>query len=89
LADSGWHAGAAYRRIAPLFGHCRERLTPGGRMYVMVSSDSDLDLFGGLISTAGFRAKLAYEHSIFIESFIIYELVPEPAGGGPLSAGDA
>ena len=40
----------------------------------MVSSDSDLDLFGKLIDKAGFRAKLAHEYSILIELFIIYEL---------------
>jgi methylase of polypeptide subunit release factors len=85
LADSGWHAGPAYRYIDALFDHCRERLRPGGRMYVMVSSDSDLDLFGWLIGKAGFQAKLAHEHSIFIESFLIYELVPGTEGGGPLS----
>jgi release factor glutamine methyltransferase len=61
---------------ASLFDLSRERLKPAGRMYVMVSSDSDLDLFGRLISRAGFRAKLALEHSILIESFIIYELIP-------------
>jgi release factor glutamine methyltransferase len=77
LADAGWYAGPNYRHVAALFDQSRERLKPGGRMYVMVSSDTDLDLFGRLIAKAGFRAKLAYEHSIFIESFIIYELVPE------------
>jgi methylase of polypeptide subunit release factors len=75
LADRGWHAGPNYRDIAALFDQSRERLKPGGRLYVMVSSDSDLDLFGALIDRAGFRARLVYEHSIFIESLIIYELV--------------
>src|ERR1035438_10302208 len=42
LADRGWHAGPHYRDIAALFDQSRERLKPGGRMYVMVSSDSDL-----------------------------------------------
>jgi methylase of polypeptide subunit release factors len=74
LADRGWHAGPAYRDIAALFEQSRARLKPGGRLYVMVSSDSDLDLFGSLIQQAGFRARLAHEHSIMIESFIIYEL---------------
>jgi release factor glutamine methyltransferase len=74
LTDRGWHAGPAYRDVAALFDQARERLRPGGRLYVMVSSDSDLDLFGKLIDKAGFRAKLAHEYSIFIESFIIYEL---------------
>jgi release factor glutamine methyltransferase len=74
LTDRGWHAGPAYRDVAALFDQARERLKPGGRLYVMVSSDSDLDLFGKLIDKAGFRAKLAHEYSIFIESFIIYEL---------------
>ncbi|MEZ5891357.1 MAG: methyltransferase [Xanthobacteraceae bacterium] len=76
LADRGWHAGPAYRDIAALFEQAQERLKPGGRIYVMVSSDSDLDLFGRLIDEAGLRARLALERSIFIESFIIYELTP-------------
>jgi methylase of polypeptide subunit release factors len=79
LADAGWHAGAGYRHVAALFDQSRERLKPGGRIYVMVSSDTDLELFGKLIAKAGFQARLAYEHSIFIESFIIYELVAESA----------
>ena len=74
LTDRGWHAGPAFRDVANLFDQARERLKPGGRLYVMVSSDSDLDLFGERIKKAGFTAKLAREYSIFIESFIIYEL---------------
>jgi release factor glutamine methyltransferase len=74
LADRGWHAGPDYRDIAALFDQARERLKPGGRVYVMVSSDSDLDRFGALIDQAGFRARRAHEHSIYIESLIIYEL---------------
>jgi release factor glutamine methyltransferase len=75
LTDRGWHAGPAYRDVAALFDQARACLRPGGRLYVMVSSDSDLDLFGRLIDKAGFRARLAHEYSILIESFIIYELV--------------
>jgi methylase of polypeptide subunit release factors len=75
LTDRGWHAGPAFRDVISLFEQARERLKPDGRVYVMVSSDSDLDLFGKMIDKAGFSAKLAREYSIFIESFIIYELV--------------
>jgi release factor glutamine methyltransferase len=75
LADRGWHAGPGYRDIADLFNEARLRLKPDGRVYVMVSSDTDLDLFARLIEHAGFRAQIALEHSILIESFIIYELV--------------
>jgi release factor glutamine methyltransferase len=74
IADLGWHAGPKYRYIAALFDQSRERLRPGGLMYVMVSSDSDLDLLGKLIDQAGFRARQVHEHSLFIESMIIYEL---------------
>jgi len=74
LADRGWHAGPAYRDVADLFDQARERLKPGGKAYVMVSSDSDLDLFGKRIQEAGFNMKVAKEYSIFIESFILYEL---------------
>jgi methylase of polypeptide subunit release factors len=74
LADRGWHAGPAYRDVADLFDQARERLKPGGTVYVMVSSDSDLDLFGDRIRQAGFTARTAKEYSILIESFLLYEL---------------
>ena len=74
LADRGWHAGPHYRDVAALFDQSRERLKPGGCLYVMVSSDSDLNLFGSLIARAGFQARVVAERSIFIESFIIYAL---------------
>jgi release factor glutamine methyltransferase len=74
LADRGWHAGPRYRDIAALFDQSRERLKPGGRVYVMVSSDSDLELLGAFITKAGFKAQLVAERSIFIESFILYSL---------------
>ena len=74
LADRGWHAGPHYCDIAALFDQSRERLKPGGRLYVMVSSDSDLELFSALITKAGFRAQLVTERSIFIESFLLYSL---------------
>jgi release factor glutamine methyltransferase len=76
LADRGWHAGPNYRDVAALFSQARERLRPNGRIYVMLSSDSDLGLFGSLFEEAGFRARLASEYSIMIESLIIYELEP-------------
>ena len=74
LADAGWHAGAGNKNIASIFEQARDRLKPGGRFYLMISSDSDLDLYGRLIAEAGFKAKLALEHSIFFESFLLYEL---------------
>ncbi len=74
LADRAWHAGPDYCDIASLFDQARERLLPGGCMYVLLSSDSDLDLLGRLASRAGFRARLAEERSIGFESFLLYEL---------------
>lgn len=74
LADRAWHAGPDYRDIAGLFDQARERLAPGGCLYVLFSSDSDLTLLGALIQRAGFRARPVEERSILIESLIIYEL---------------
>jgi methylase of polypeptide subunit release factors len=76
LADRAWHAGPHYRDIAALFDQARERLKPGGCLYLLLSSDSDLDLLGSLIQRAGFHARLVAERSIFFESFILYELRP-------------
>jgi release factor glutamine methyltransferase len=74
VADRAWVAGPGYRDIALLFAQARERLKPGGRVYVLLSSDSDLGLLGRLISEAGFRSKLVGERSIVFESFILFEL---------------
>jgi release factor glutamine methyltransferase len=74
LADRAWHAGPNYRDIASLFDQARERLAPGGRVYILLSSDSDLDLFSTLIARARFTARLVAERSILIESFMIYSL---------------
>ena len=74
MADQAWHAGSQHRLIAGLFKQARERLKPGGCLYVMVASDSDLDLIGRLIDEAGFRARLVFERSFYIESMLIYEM---------------
>jgi release factor glutamine methyltransferase len=74
LADAGWFAGAGNRGFTDLFDEAKARLKPGGRFYLMISSDSDLDFFGAEIARAGFKAKLALERSIMIESFLLYEL---------------
>jgi methylase of polypeptide subunit release factors len=77
VADRAWHAGPGYRDIAALFAQARERLKPGGRVYVLLSSDSDLGCLGRLITEAGFAARLIDERSILIESFVLYELTAD------------
>ncbi len=74
LADRAWHAGPEYRDIKALFEQARERLAPGGVMYLLLSSDSDLELLGELIHLAHFSAHRVGAQSIFIEDFILYEL---------------
>jgi methylase of polypeptide subunit release factors len=74
IADRAWYAGPGCRDIVPLFDQARERLAPGGRFYLLVSSDSDLDLFSEVIAQARFQARPVAERSIFVESLIIYEL---------------
>jgi release factor glutamine methyltransferase len=77
VADRAWHAGPDYRDIRALFAQAKERLKPGGRFYLLLSSDSDLGILGRLIEEAGFSARLVNERSIVIEKFILYELTPE------------
>ncbi|MBV9551707.1 MAG: 50S ribosomal protein L11 methyltransferase [Alphaproteobacteria bacterium] len=74
LADRAWHAGPDYRDVAALFEQARARLRPGGKLYLLVSSDSDLNLFGTLIERNRFTARLVARRSILFESLIIYEL---------------
>jgi methylase of polypeptide subunit release factors len=83
LADRAWHAGPEYRDIASLFEDARQRLAPGGRLYVLLSSDSDLDCLGRLAHATGFRSRLVNERSIIgIESLLIYELALAKAREG-------
>jgi release factor glutamine methyltransferase len=76
LADRAWHAGPGCRDIALLFEQARERLAPGGCLYLLISSDCDLDLFAAMIERAGFRGRLATRRSILVESLLVYALEP-------------
>jgi methylase of polypeptide subunit release factors len=87
LADRAWHAGPGYRDIIDLFSQARERLRPEGRMYVLLSSDSDLALMGELARHAGFTAKVIDKRSILIESLLIYELRADEALGSSIADG--
>ena len=76
LADRAWHAGPGCRDIAELFNQARERLAPGGYVYLLISSDSDLDLFAAMIERARFRSRIAATRSLLVESLLIYALEP-------------
>lgn len=74
LADRAWHAGPDCRDIAALFVQVRERLKPGGRAYIMVSSNADLALFDRMIAQAELSARLAHKRAVVVEHLLIYEL---------------
>lgn len=76
IADRAWHAGPGCRDIAALFDQARKRLAPGGCLYLLISSDCDLDLFAGMIARAGFRARLSARRSLLVEALLIYALEP-------------
>jgi release factor glutamine methyltransferase len=83
LADRAWRAGAEYRDIASIFEQAHERLAPGGVVYLIMSSLSDLAVLGDLIRRAGFRAQIAARRAVFLEALIIYELRAEAAERAP------
>jgi release factor glutamine methyltransferase len=83
IADRAWNAGPDYRDIAAFFDQARERLTPNGSIYLLLSSDCDLNRIGALIKDAGFGARLADQRSILFESFDIYELSTRMANDRP------
>ncbi len=74
IADRAWHAGPGYRDIVALFAQAGERMAPGGTMYLLLSSDSDLALMDRLARDSGFTSRPVNETSIFVEKFIIYEV---------------
>jgi HemK-related putative methylase len=93
VADRAWYAGPNFRDISSLFQQVRERLAPAGRGYVVLSSNCDMWAFANLVQRAGLRSARVRERSFFIESIIIYELVPSetsPSGdNGAWHADDA
>jgi release factor glutamine methyltransferase len=78
IADRAWSAGPDYRDIADLFRQAKLRLATGGVMYLSLSIHSDLTRLGELISAAGFEPRLAAEHSIWIDRFLLLELRQAP-----------
>jgi hypothetical protein len=52
-------------------------LKPGGELYVMFSSHSDLGLIENLIERAGFNFRVVKKYSILIDSFLLYECTRE------------
>jgi release factor glutamine methyltransferase len=73
-ADRAWHAGPGYRDIHGLFSQAAERLKPDGKMYLLISSDTNRGLVDYLVDAAGFICKEIASRSIFVESFHIFEL---------------
>jgi release factor glutamine methyltransferase len=76
VADRAWRAGDQYEGIASLFEQARERLRPNGVVYLILSSQSDLEFVGALVRRAGFGARIAAQQRVFLETLIIYELRP-------------
>jgi methylase of polypeptide subunit release factors len=77
LVDKAWFAGPDYRDIASVYEQARLRLAPGGRMYILLSSGSDLEAITALFEGAGFQARPVEERSHLFESVLIYELSAE------------
>ena len=73
LGDKGWHSGPRHRDIARVFEQAHERLRPGGVLYVMFSTDSEIEVIETLIVRSGFVLRVAKTYSIYIESFLLYE----------------
>ena len=73
-ADRAWHAGPGYRDILSLFDQAGRRLEPDGKMYLLLSSDTNLPLMQSLMDAAVFTAKMVAQRSIWIEAFYLYEL---------------
>jgi methylase of polypeptide subunit release factors len=75
LADRGFCAGPGCIDIAPLFEQARERLAPGGSIYVLLALDSPLMRF---IEPARLTTRLVQTRSHLVEAVGIYELQPSP-----------
>lgn len=73
-ADRAWHAGPGYRDILPLFDQAAQRLNENGKMYLLISSDTNRRLIDHLIELADLEAKEVARRSVFLEAFHLFEL---------------
>ena len=74
VADRAWRAGPHYRNIKALFAQAAERLAPGGAIYIILSSQSDLELLGCFVREAGLTARLVWHRKVLLETLVIYEM---------------
>jgi release factor glutamine methyltransferase len=81
VADRAWRAGKDYKGIASLFEQARERLASGGVVYIILSTQSNLELLSTFVARAGFTARIASQRRVFLETLIIYELRPAEREG--------
>ena len=78
VADRSWYAGPNFRDIATLFEQASQRLAPGGRVYVVLSSSCNLAAFAEMIEKAGMTGHPMSKKSFVLESIIVYELRRSP-----------
>jgi len=78
VADRAWYAGPNFRDIAMLFEQASQRLAPGGRVYVVLSSSCNLAAFAEMIEKAGMTGHPVSKKSFVLESIIVYELRRSP-----------
>ena len=77
VADRAWHAGPGYRDILALFDQAAAHLAPGGTMYLLVSSDTNMKLFDHLMAQAGLKPERIATQSIMVERFFLYAVMRE------------
>jgi release factor glutamine methyltransferase len=74
MADRAWHAGDGYRHLEGLFRQSYSRLTPNGKMLILLSSDSNIALFKEWATNVGFSWQQVAKKSIGVETFVIFHL---------------
>jgi release factor glutamine methyltransferase len=77
-ADRAWHAGPGYRDILALFDQAAQRLKSDGKMYLLISSDTNGRLIDGLIKSAGLACREVARRSLWVEAFHLFELTRGP-----------
>jgi hypothetical protein len=78
--------GGSTKTLCCFFEQARERLASEGVVYIILSSQSNLELLSTFVDRAGFT-RIASRRRVFLETFIIYELRPVQRIGKPLRHG--
>jgi release factor glutamine methyltransferase len=76
-AELAWKAGDDYHVIRRFAESTTDRLSPNGRVILLLSTDMDMKLVLSIFQSHRFKKSLVVKRELFFETLFVYEFAPE------------